>query len=721
MFARLLRLLPLAFLLLPHCEAGKKPVTIEAVTSVKARDVGPAIWAPDGKRFVYREAGKLYLWDIPARTSRELISLDVLEKAARRPQAGRAMKWENRRVSEQPIQWASSGRDLLVTASGDLFLLSLDTGKWEQLTSTEGAERDPKLAPDGEKVAFRREKDLYVLRLSDKHVTRLTHDGSATTWNGQVDWVYPEELDLGRAFWWSPDSSRIAYLQFDVAKEMVYPHSDVTKIQPVFEPQRYPKAGTPNAEVRLGVVSASGGSTQWTDLGKNEDSLVARVHWAPDSKSVWVQKLNRVQNELELLSGDPQTGASRVILREADPYWINVTNDFRFLSDGFLWTSERSGFRHIYRYSMSGQLRGQLTQGDWEVSEITGVDEPRGKVYYTSTEESPLERHLYVVGLDGTGKRRLTAAAGTHSISMGPQAHYYLDTHCSLNQPERSVLYQADATEWAVFREADRAADEYEILPTEIVTVKTPDGATLYARLIRPKGFEAGRKYPAIVFVYGGPHAQAVRNCWTGLKWEQALAHKGFVVWQVDNRGSAGRGHLWESKLYRRFGKQELEDQQAGIRHLLSMGFVDPQRLGIYGWSYGGYMTLYALLNAPDLFRAGVAGAPVTDWRNYDTIYTERYLGLPSDNEEGYRLSSPVHQAANLKAKLMIVQNFEDDNVLFANTLQMTDALQRAGKQFELMLYPQKAHAVTGPVQRQMLEGMTDFFERTLKHAERNQ
>jgi dipeptidyl-peptidase-4 len=244
--------------------------------------------------------------------------------------------------------------------------------------------------------------------------------------------------------------------------------------------------------------------------------------------------------------------------------------------------------------------------------------------------------------------------------------------------------------------------------------VKAADGTLLYARLIRPAGFQADRKYPAIVFVYGGPHTQNVRNTWQGLSLEQVLAHRGFVIWQLDNRGSSGRGHRWESALYREFGVKELADQKEGLRHLVSMGFVDESRLGIYGWSYGGYMTLYSLLNAPDLFRAGVAGAPVADWRNYDTIYTERYLGLPSENAEGYRRSSPVHLAANLKAKLLLIHNIEDDNVLFQNTLQMSNALQRAGRPFEMMIYPQKAHAVTGPARSHMLDSIVTFLERTL-------
>jgi dipeptidyl-peptidase-4 len=300
---------------------------------------------------------------------------------------------------------------------------------------------------------------------------------------------------------------------------------------------------------------------------------------------------------------------------------------------------------------------------------------------------------------------------------MAPKTAYYLDSYSSLQSPTRRVLHTGDGAEYAVFREADRKRfDGLEILPSEILKVKAADGQTdLYARLIKPAGFQPGRKYPAVVMVYGGPGAQSIRNAWDALSWEQVLAHRGFVIWQVDNRGAMGRGHAFESVLYHNMGATELADQKAGVEHLVSMGFVDPARIGIYGWSYGGFMTLNALLNAPDTFRAGIAGAPVTNFVNYDTIYTERYMGLPSDDEDGYNRTNLSLRADRLKARLMIVHNFEDDNVLFQNTLQITNALEQAGKQFQFMLYPQKTHGVSGPVRRQMLQSMTDFFETNLK------
>jgi dipeptidyl-peptidase-4 len=699
--------------------AERKPITIEAAAGVRRPPAAGAIqWAPDSKSFVWQESGKLWSYDLAAKDKQELLALEALEKAAVKPPPKEVFDWENRRVQEDRIQWARDGAGLLLVISGDLFWLDRATLKWEQLTATEAAERDPKLAPDGRRISFRRGNELYVLERETKKVTRLTHDATETIWNGRLDWVYPEELDLGTAHWWSPDSSRIAYLQFDVGREQIYPHADLAGVRAIFEPQRYPQAGTPNADVRLGVVAATGGATRWMDLGEPRDQLLARVAWLRDSSALVVQRTNRVQNRLDVLAASAATGAARLVLQESDRAWVNVSDDWALLGDGrrMIWPSERDGWKHLYLCSLDGKQVKQLTRGEWMVESLAGADEKARLVYYVSTEESPLERHLYRADFNGRRREKLTRSPGVHSISLSPDARYYIDTCSSLTEPSSRTIYTSRGQEWAVFREADRKpAEEYEILPTEIVKVKAADGALLYARLIKPAGFDPAKKYPAVVMVYGGPHTQAVQNRWAGVSFDQALAHRGFVIWQLDNRGSAGRGHAWEAKLCRRFGKQELEDQETGVRHLVSLGFVDPKRVGIHGWSYGGYMTLYALLNAPELFRAGVAGAPVTDWRLYDTIYTERYLGLPSENEEGYRLSSVVNQAAALKGRLMIAHNFGDDNVLFQNTFRMMNALTRAGKQFELRIYPQKAHGVTGPERRHMLEAIAGFFEESLR------
>jgi dipeptidyl-peptidase 4 len=537
-------------------------------------------------------------------------------------------------------------------------------------------------------------------------------------WNGMLDWVYPEELDLGTAYWWSPDSKSIAYLQFDVSKEPMYPHADFLPMEPVAEPQRYPKAGQPNADVRLGVVSATGGRTRWMGLGDTRDQLLARVYWAPDSTWLAVFRLNRVQDKLDILRADADTGQARAIIQERDPYWINITDDFQFLKDGsIVWTTERENFRHIYRHRANGAPLARVTSGDWEVTDIACVDESAKKIYYVSSETSPLERNLYVVGFDGKGKQRLTQGAGSHNIAMSPACDYYTDTYSSIDTPTRGALYKSDGTEIMETLKPSRGmADEYDIRPTELHKFKGPDGTEFYGKLIKPSNFDAKKKYPVIVNVYGGPHAQSVRNSWAGgVSWDQVLANKGFVIWQMDNRGSFGRGHNFETPLHRRLGNIELQDQKVGIDYLVGLGFADPKRIGITGWSYGGYMTLYSMLHAPDTFSAGVAGAAVTDFRNYDTIYTERYLGLPAENEEGYNQTAPVNAAKNLKGKLLIIHNIEDDNVLWTNAVQMANALQLAHKPFEMQYYAWKAHGLGGQLRPHYIETATKFFEEALK------
>ncbi len=705
----------------PARAQAKKPVTLEALSSAGARMMAPgvqAFWSPRGQRLAVIRADKLLLHDAATGEEKEIANLAELSKQAQPYPQPEQMTWENRRVREQRLQWSEDGTKILILSAGDLFLWDQSSNAVTQLTSTPVAERDPKLSPDGAKVSFRRERDLYVLEISSKQVTRLTHDSSETLWNGMLDWVYPEELDLGTAHWWSPDSTRIAYLQFDVSREPLYPHGDFLKMAAVAEPQRYPKAGQPNADVRVGVVAASGGTTKWMDLGETRDFLIARLNWSPDSKSVIVHRLNRVQNHLWILAADAASGRARLLIEETDPAWINITDDFRLLSDGrILRSSEQSGFRHLYLHAPDGKPLRQLTRGDWEVASIACVDEAGGRIFFTSTQASPLERHLYRTSFNAEAPVLISPGAGTHSIQMSPACDFYLDSFSNLDSPPRTALHDAAGKELRVWREADRTIlEEYEILKTEIHRFKGSDGTEFYGRLIRPANFDPAKKYPVIVSVYGGPHAQSVRNAWAGgVNWEQVMAHKGFVIWQMDNRGSAGRGHKFEAALYRRLGKQELADQLEGIRYLESLGFIDKQRIGVQGWSYGGYMTLYCLLHAPEVFKAGAAGAAVTDWRNYDTIYTERYLGLPSENEQGYRDSSPVHAAANLKGKLLLIHNIEDDNVLFANALQMMNALQLAGKPYETLIYPQKSHGLMGRASQHRWAEQTRFFEEALQ------
>ncbi|MGH9652413.1 MAG: S9 family peptidase, partial [Bryobacteraceae bacterium] len=527
---------------------AKKPVTIDAMLAHRRFEPISPIWRPDGKAFAYDEKGTMRLYNVSTRTSRVWFQTDALRKAAKPPVKPRQHNWQDRDVAPKVYQWFPNNKDLLAWINDALFIVH-PNGKFKRLKAVRHAS-EAKLSPNGKLVLYRVKSNLYVLDLVTHKTRQLTSDGTATLLNGKLDWVYPEELDLPTAMWWSPDSKKIAYLQFNVSDEFEYPHADLLGRRAVSEPERYPQAGTPNALVKLGVVSTDGGKTVWMKAGDSPDVLLARVKWLPDSSAVALERLDRVQNRLDLLFCNPATGAVRRVIHEQSKTWINVTNNLYFLKSQpeFLWTSERSGFRHLYRYSDNGKLLGQVTSGNWEVRSIAAVDEAHREIYFTSSEQSPLETQLYRVGLDGGARTLLTAASYTHTIHANKSGSYYLDTYSSLKQPTETVLRSASGNQIAVLQpQAKKQLKIYDILPSEIVKVKAPDGTVLYGRLIKPAGFRKGVKYPAIVHVYGGPGFQTVRNQWYGIDWDQVLAHHGYVVWHLDNRGTYGRGHAFEA------------------------------------------------------------------------------------------------------------------------------------------------------------------------------
>lgn len=701
--------------------AAKKPVTVDdLVSQPRARPLVPN-WTPDGRTFTFQEDGKVKLYDVQTRTAKDWFRPDALEKTATAPIEPKEFDWQNRHVESESYQWFPNSKDLLAAVRGDLFIVHPD-GKYNQITKTDINEEDPKLSPDGKQILYRWKSNLYVIDLATKRTRQFTTDGTPTLLNGQLDWVYPEELEIETATWWSPDSKQIAYMQFNVADEFVYPHADLIGVRAISEPERYPQAGTPNAQVKLGIIQAQGGPTKWMNLGDTSNTLLARVAWLPDSSQLAVERFSRLQDKMDLLLCNPQSGAVHSILHEQSKTWLNVADNLFFLKSRpeFLWTSERSGFRHIYRYSNKGKLLGQLTHGDWEVASIAAIDEAKQCVLYTSTQASPIQRQIYSVGFSGGEPERITKEDGTHDAHANDEGSYFVDTYSGLNHPPETTLRTASGKQVVVLKPADRKPiEEFDLRPSEILPLKTPGGFTLYARLIKPAGFQPGKKYPAIVSVYGGPHFQNVRDLWYGVSFDQVLAHNGYVVWQLDNRGSSDRGMKFEAPIYRELGNVEVADQRFGVQQLIRMGFVDPARIGITGWSYGGYMTIRSLLLAPDVFKVGVAGAPVTDWHNYDTIYTERYMGLPEKNAKGYDASSNVKNAGKLQGRLLILHNFEDDNVLFQNTMQMASALEHADKQFFMQIYPQKTHGVSGPLRKPLYQAMLNFFDAHLKGDDR--
>ena len=625
-------------------------------------------------------------------------------------------------------QWSPDADALLLSGGGDLFVLARATRKVRRLTATPAEEELARFSPDGRRVAFVRENDLVVLELASGKETRITTDGSPDRFNGKLDWVYTEEIAergaLGYA--WSPDSRVLAYITLDDAKVPRFPHVDLLELHPTVAEQRYPDAGDPNPVATLSVASVSPddsgavtrSTVRWTGA---RAEYVPRFGWLPGGRDLWFEVLNRAQTRLELVRMDPAGTTMTTLLVEEDPAWVNLHDDLRFFGDGsFLWSSERGGWRHLYLYSAEGRLVRQLTTGSWEVTGVEAVDAQGGWVVYGSTEAGPLTRNLYRARLDGkAAPARITQGAGSHRVNVAPGGRFVIDSHSQPLRPAAMRLLDAQGRQLRVVAANEHPEIEsYRTSAPEIVEVPGKTGATLYASVVKPIPFDPAKRYPAIVYVYGGPHSQSVQDAWVGRYGllAQVLAGKGFVVFTIDGRGTTGRGRDFERALLKRLGKIELEDQLAGVEWLKGQPYVDGARIGIWGASYGGFMTLYAMTSAPEVFRAGVAIASVTDWRLYDSVYTERYLKLPSENPDGYRDSSPVNQADKLKGALLLIHGTADDNVHWHNTLLFADRLVKAGKPYELQLYGGATHRVLRRDQRlDEWVRLVEFFERQLK------
>jgi dipeptidyl-peptidase-4 len=704
-----------------------KALTVERIysmPSLSGRLTRGLTWTPDGKQLSYFETkgagkeAKTELWTMNAASGerRLLVAADKLESILPADSSKPTQATGLGRRAPAQYQWVPDGAAILFQGPTALAWLDLKSQVARTLVSGKAALADPKISPDGKFVSFVRNHNLWLVNLADGKERAITQGGTEEIRKGELDWVYPEELEIKTAYWWSPDSSAIAYLEMDERRVSQYPLVDFSSPRGEAELERYPVAGGANPVVRVLVVFVQGGEPRAMDIGAETDIYIPRVNWLNDSKHIAIQHLNREQNTLDLLIADAATGKTRTALSEQDPNWVNVSDDLYFFKDGkrFLWSSERTGYRHLYLYNLDGKLLAQLTKGEWEVTSLNAVEESKGVVYFTATEKSPLERHLYRVGVDGSGFTRITKEEGTHDGVLAPNAATFYDTHSNTAAPPRQDLYRTDGSRIAVINENQVAElADYHLSPVEFLTVKSRDGVLLNASIIKPPNFDAQRKYPVLVSTYGGPHAQVVRNAWGGSSflWHELMAQKGYIIFLLDNRGSAGRGHVFETPLHLRLGAQELSDQRDGVQYLKSLPYVDASRIGIWGWSYGGHMTLHAMFEAGDDFKAGFAGGPVTDWRYYDSIYTERYLGLPQKNEKGYRDSSPVKYAAQLKGKLLIAHGTGDDNVHFANTLTVINEFIEAGTYVEVLAFPGRGHGVSDPPARRVLmQRVTQFF-----------
>jgi dipeptidyl-peptidase-4 len=710
----------------PKREAG---LTLQRV----ARYPRPGTRIPTAFRFSHDGRFLYFLQGENRSTVRSLVREEVASgrrEIVARPPGGSAgttgalppeeiLRRERQRIQDQGITGYALAEeaDVAVFAyAGDLYRARAG-GDPERLTETPETEEDPQLSPDGTRLAFVREGDLFVLDLAGRSETRLTEGARDGLTHGLAEYIAQEEMDRSSGFWWSRDGAFLAYAEVDETDIPVYPIVHQGGASWDVERHRYPFAGGPNARVRLGVIPAGGGATRWLNLApEGGEFYLARVLWDRDG-SLLVQVQSRDQRRLRLLRFEGRSRRGTLLLEERSETFINLHEDLRTLADGrFLWSSESSGYRHLEVRARDGTLVRRLTAGDWAVDGVAGLDEERGLVYFTAGKDSPLERRLYRVALDGAPVAVIAGEPGIHAATFPRHGRLFVDVHDSAARPPRVTLRDASGS---TLRTIDSNDDpEPRVLglePPEFVTLAAADGTTLYGAVYKPRPMRPGRRYPAIVSVYGGPTAQMVKNAWeiTSDLRAQYLSRHGYVVFRLDNRGSEGRGRRFQEALFHRLGSIEVEDQIAGARWLGARPYVDRRRLGIYGWSYGGYMAARCLLLAPDLFRAAVAGAPVTDWDGYDTYYTEHYMGTPRDNAEGYRESSLLPLAGRLEGRLLLIHGMSDENVHFRHTARLINALNTAGKTYDLLVFPDERHLPRGEDDRRFLE------ERLVAHFDR--
>jgi dipeptidyl-peptidase-4 len=652
---------------------------------------------------------RVFAFDAVSGARRPFVDVDGLAKSlagAPGVDAAKAKRWAER----TSFDWSEDRSGFVLNEDNDLFYCRLGAGAAVRLTNDEREEVGEKLSPDGKWLGYISNWNLHVVPTDGSAPGRaLTTAGDEDHLHGRLDWVYQEEV-YGRgnfgAYWWSPDSRRIAYLVIDETKVPTYVVTDHRTTHPKNEPWRYPKAGDPNPVATLHVVDvASGVSTAVAlEAWDHHEYLIVRVGWTPDSSKVVFQVQDRVQTWLDLAEADPATGAARTLLRDKTGVWIEP-NDGPFWIEGgakFLWLSERDGWSHLYLYERGGKELARLTSGEWEVDSFLRYDEASGMANFMADRDDVKGAQLYRCKLDGSSLERVTKEDGRHTVAMSGDGRWFLDTFVSAREYPRLSVRDANGT---IVREIERVdgalAAAKGVQPPEFHKVRTRDGFVMEAMLIKPAGYVEGKRYPVLCHTYSGPHAPQVLDrplAGGDALFHSMLAQQGYLVWICDNRSASGKGLASARGIYRRMGVQELADLEDGLDWLVREGLADPERVGIWGWSYGGYQTAFALTHSKR-FKCGIIGAPVTDWRLYDSIYTERYMGLPQENGEGYDASSVLEAAAQMHGRALILHGVIDENVHMQNSLQLAEKLQRAGIGFDLMVYPGNRHGIRDPAQ----------------------
>ena len=697
--------------------------------------------APDGSRVAYlrgREDDQnqldLWVYEVSANAARRLVDSAAVGTHAELSDAEKARRERERIAQLRGIvsyRWSPDSRKLLFGIGEQLWLYDLDAkpgAEMRSLTPTGLDVIDAQVSPRGHFVSFLSKQNLYTIDLKTGLSYQLTRDGKGLVHNGEAEFVAQEEMDRSTGYWWAPDDSAIAFERYDESGVDEVKRTEVYADRTETVSQRYPAAGRANVKVQLGLVKPRSDRARWIDLGRDRDIYLARVAWTPDASAIAYQRETRDQRLLELRIVDVSGLYQHTLLSETSPTWINLHDDLRFLKneDALIWASERDGHKHLYVFGTGGRERRALTRGDWDVDKLLAVDEAAGLVYFSAGREDPLQQHVYASRLDGSdaaSPRRISSGEGWHDAVFGESAAAYIDSYSDPATPPQVSLRKPDGSlvAWIEHNEL-KAGHPYwpyndSRVDPEFGTLAADDGQKLYYRVYKPGNFDPKKRYPVFMTYYGGPGRQYVNRAW-GNHFEQYMAQHGYVVFALDNRGTPRRGRAFSDAIFKELGKVEVADQLAGIAWLKQQPYVDAQHIGVFGWSYGGYMTLMLLAKGSDQLAAGVAVAPVTDWTLYDTHYTERYLDTPQKNADGYERSGVEHWLAGLKSPLLLVHGMADDNVLFANSTKLMADLQKRGTQFRLMTYPGGKHGLSTPAMRKHVYTLiTDYFDEMLKSA----
>jgi dipeptidyl-peptidase-4 len=683
-----------------------------------ARSIPGFNFLKDGKHYTKKEGNQIKQYDF---TTGEFVK-DIFDASAvkdNKEYNGRLDDYSFSEDESKILIKTETESIYRYSSRGNFYVYDRASGKLTTV-STGGKQRYTTFSPAADKVAFVRDNNLHIKNLVTGEEKPFTRDGKYNQIiNGATDWVYEEEFALVRAFEWSPDGRKIAFLRFD---ESAVPEFTMTlhrdDAYPEYETFKYPKVGEVNSIVSAHIYDIEKDKTLEIASGEGKDIYFPRLKWTQDPNKLCLFRMNRHQNELELLLADAQSGKTSVLLEETNNYYIDITDDLTFLKDGqhFIWTSEKSGYNHIYLYGMDGREKVQLTKGKYDVTSFYGVDEANGLVYYQAAESSPLRREVFEVNLKGKKKRQLGKEKGWSSAQFSSTFDYYVLNYSNANTASTYTVFDRQGKEVRVLEDNARTAElqeEYNWQPVEFMTIPGADDVELNAWMIKPPGFQASKEYPVFMYVYGGPGSQTVKDQWGSLNhwWFQMLAQKGYIVVSVDNRGTGGRGQEFKKMTYLQLGKYETIDQVEAAKYLGGLPYVDASRIGIFGWSYGGYMSSLCILKGNDVFKAAIAVAPVTNWKWYDTIYTERYMRTDDENPDGYKDNSPVYFADRLKGSYLLVHGMADDNVHFQNTTEMVNALVNANKQFDTYFYPNRNHGIYGgPTRLHLYTKMTNFL-----------